>query len=241
MNEILIVANWKMNPSNSKDAWDLAEAVKQGVAGVQGAKVALCPPFVFIPQILPTKNVELGAQDCFWEDPPAGGAFTGEISPSMLKNLGCSYVILGHSERKKYLGETLEMVNQKVKAALAAGLIPVMCIGEKTEQEMRQALNDISPEQASKLVLVYEPEWAISTNKNAAAATPEDCGRAIELMQKIAKEMFGDIQIPILYGGSTNSKNIKGFIESGAHGALVGSASLDAREFIQLVKNAAMH
>jgi len=235
--KLLIVANWKMNPGSSKEAWDLAEGIKKGVAEVQDAKVVLCPPFVFMPQILPTGNVELGSQDCFWENQ---GAFTGEVSPSMLKNLGCSYVILGHSERKNNLGETLEMVNKKVKAALAAGLNAVVCIGEKLEREMREVLKDIAQEQAQKLVLVYEPEWAISTNKGAAPATPENCGRAIELIRKVAKEMFGDIQIPILYGGSTNSKNIKGFIESGAQGALVGSTSLDAQEFIELVRNAAM-
>ncbi len=238
MNRILIVANWKMNPGSSKEAWDLAEGIKMGVAGVQGVKVVLCPPFVFVPQILPSENVEIGGQDCFWEDQ---GAFTGEVSPMMLKNLGCSYVILGHSERKSHLGETSEMISRKIKAALAAGLIPVACVGAAIEQEMRVALSGMTKEEAKNLILVYEPEWAISTNNGAAAANPEDCKQAIELMRKIAVEMFGDIQIPILYGGSTNNKNVRGFIESGAQGALVGSASLDAKEFVQLVRNAVVN
>ncbi|HEY4509776.1 MAG TPA: triose-phosphate isomerase [Candidatus Paceibacterota bacterium] len=236
MNKILIVANWKMNPKTGAEAQELFDAIGKGVSEIDGAEVVICPPFIYLSQ-LETKNYELktGAQNCFWENQ---GAFTGEVSPTMLKNLGCSYVILGHSERKSNLGETLEMVSKKVRAALAAGLIPVVCIGEKFEQEMSAVLKDITLGQTSKLILVYEPEWAISTNKGATAATPEDCGQAIESMRKIAKKMFGAIQIPILYGGSTNSKNIRGFIESGAQGALVGSASLDAQEFIQLVKNA---
>jgi len=245
MKKTTIVANWKMNPGSSKEAWDLAEAVKRGVAEIRDVKVVLCPPFVYLSALIEGGSafaqgfggLAFGSQDCFWEDQ---GAFTGEVSPSMLRELGCSYVILGHSERKNYLGESFEMINKKIKAALAAGLIPVVCIGEKLEQEMREVLKAVTPEQARKLVLVYEPEWAISTNKGAAPARPEDCGRAIALMAKVAQEMFGDIQIPILYGGSTNSENIKGFIESGAQGALVGSASLDAQEFIELVKNAAM-
>jgi triosephosphate isomerase len=130
------------------------------------------------------------------------------------------------------------MINQKIQAALAAELSPVVCIGGAIEREMREVLSGLTPEQTKKLILVYEPEWAISTNKNAIPATPEDCGRAIELMRKVAKEMFGDTQIPILYGGSTSSENIKDFIESGAQGALVGSSSLDASEFVQLVRNA---
>lgn len=240
MIKILIVANWKMNPKTSKDARDLAEAVKRGVAGVRGAKVVLCPPFIYLSALIESASASaqgfgglaFGSQDCFWEDQ---GAFTGEVSPSMLRGLGCSYVILGHSERKSNLGETLEMVNRKVKAALAAGLIPVVCIGEHIKLELQKVLKDLNNKDRKRSVLVYEPEWAISTAPHAKPDTPEHAKRAIAQIRKIAGS-----DIPVLYGGSTSSKNIKGFIESGAQGALVGSASLDAKEFVRLVKSASI-
>lgn len=244
----LIVANWKMNPANADEATKLADAVTAGVKEM-AAEVVLCPPFVFIPQVSPSGNVHIGGQDCFWED---AGAFTGEVSARMLVHFGCSHVILGHSERKNYMGETFGMINKKVRASLDVGLTPVICIGEKTRGEgsenkeelasqMSEVLRDVSPEDAGKLVLAYEPEWAISSNENAQPAHPEDCTAAVEFMRATAHEMFGDDvarQIPILYGGSTNSENIKGFIDAGAAGALVGSVSLDADEFVRLVKNA---
>lgn len=252
MKKILIVANWKMNPQSLKEAQELFDSVARGVKGVDDREVVICPPFVYLSDVKgQMSGVQLGAQDCFFEQK---GAFTGEISPLMLKDIGCEYVILGHSERKNYLGETYEMINKKVKTALRSGLIPVVCIGEKErqgsnenrgelEQQMRQALRGVKEKESKNLVLCYEPEWAISSNpgragKGAAAAIPKDCAQAISYMRTIAKELFRDVDIPILYGGSTNSKNIGSFIQSGAQGALVGSASLDAQEFIQLVKNA---
>ncbi len=249
MQKTIIVANWKMNPQSLKEAQELFDAVAQGVKDVDGAEIVACPPVVYIPALRHTSySMLLGAQNCFWTK---SGAFTGEISPAMLRDLGCTYVILGHSERKNYLGETYEIINKKVKAVLREGLIPVVCIGEKErqgahgnskelERQMRDVLKEITRVQAKDIVLCYEPEWAISTNKGAAAAAPEDCAQSIASMREIVKELFGDLQFPILYGGSTNSENIRGFIGSGAQGALVGFASLDAEEFIQLVKNALM-
>lgn len=243
-NNILIVANWKMNPSTPTEAQQLFAAVGKGISDIVGAEVVICPPFVYLSQLktinypstkLRAGKLQTGSQNCFWED---NGAFTGEVSPSMLKNLGCSYVILGHSERKSNLGETREMVAKKVRAALSANLIPVVCIGEQIEKEMNVIFHSIknSKLKNKKLVLVYEPEWAISTAPNAKPDTSEHAQKAIARIKKIAGN-----DIPILYGGSTNSKNIRAFIESGTQGALVGSASLDAKEFVQLVKNAAMH
>ncbi|MEK7542216.1 MAG: triose-phosphate isomerase [Patescibacteria group bacterium] len=251
MRKTIIVANWKMNPGTSDEAQQLFETVGKGVNETHSVEVVICPPFVFIPEIVRAASsvaFGVGGQDCFWE---AQGAYTGEISAAMLKNLGCSYVILGHSERKNYLGETYGMINKKVKAVLQSGLIPVVCIGEKErqgqngnkeelERQMREVLKEIPRELAKNLVLCYEPEWAISSNKGAAAAAPEDCAKALASMREVAKEMFGDFTVPILYGGSTNSANIKGFIESGAQGVLVGSSSLNAEEFARLVRNAAM-
>lgn len=229
----LIIANWKMNPSNSKEAVDLANAVAKGVEGLE-ADVVLCPPFVYIPQILNTKyQIQVGAQDCFWEDQ---GPYTGEVSPSMLKSLGCTYVILGHSERRQ-LGETSIMVNKKIKAALLAGLIPVVCIGEEFEEEMKIIFHGIKnlKLEIKNLVLVYEPVWAISTNPGAKAVTPKDVKESVAFMRSIAKNTT------ILYGGSVDSKNVTEFLgEDTAQGALVGGASLDPKEFIALVKNAAL-
>ena len=238
----LIIANWKMNPSNSKDAFDLAKAVVKGVEGLN-VDVVLCPPFVYVSELLlalsrvegpSSKNVFIGSQDCFWENE---GAFTGEVSPRMLKNLECSHVILGHSERKKYLGETLETVGKKINAALTVGLVPVICIGEEVEKEMGIVLRGIVPPQrdpascGKNLVLVYEPEWAVSTNKNAKPETSKHAKEVIEKMRKIAGE-----DASILYGGSVNSKNARSFIENaGAQGVLVGASSLNAEEFIKLV------
>ena len=253
MPKSLIVANWKMNPKTGEEAQELFQTVAEGVSEVDGAEVVICPPFIYLGQLSPyggspegrkTKNypstklragkLQTGAQNCFWE---GGGAFTGEVSASMLKNLGCSHVILGHSERKNYLGETFEMVNKKIKAALAADLIPVVCIGEEIEKEVGALFHNIEhwKLKIENLVLVYEPEWAISTAKNAKADSPEHVKDAIGRIKTIAGS-----DIPVLYGGSTNSKNIRDFIENGAQGALVGSASLDEKEFVQLVRNAAM-
>jgi triosephosphate isomerase len=150
----------------------------------------------------------------------------------MLRNLGCSYVILGHSERKKYAGETPEMTARKTQAALLAGLIPVVCIGEHAKEEMGPILKGIPPEDVSRIVFVYEPEWAISTQPDAKPATPQGAGAALQNMRALLPNIT-----TLLYGGSVNSKDIQGFMEAGAQGALVGAASLDAQEFIRLVKN----
>jgi len=227
MKKTLIIANWKMNPIDSSDAAKLFGRTANEISSIRKAEVVLCPPFPFILQLAAYEpNTRIGAQDCFWEQE---GAFTGEVSPAMLKVLGCSHVILGHSERKKYLFETTEMINKKLKAVLRAELIPVVCIGEHVEQEMKEILEGI--EDTSNIVLVYEPEWAISTSENAKPATPKDCKEAVEKMRDI-------LDAPILYGGSVTSSNVAQFIkEGGVQGALVGSASLDAEEFISLVKN----
>lgn len=252
MEKILIVANWKMNPGTFQEAQELFEAVAKGVEGLEGGEVVICPPFVYLPEIRDTKyKIQVGAQDCFWEDPPAGGgAFTGEISPAMLQELGCSHVIVGHSERKRYMAETYKMISKKVRAALNAKLTPVVCIGEKErgenkgelEKQMREILVGISNEDVTRLVLAYEPEWAISSNANAQPAHPDDCKSSIDFMRATLLDMFGEAQakkVRILYGGSTDSKNISEFIKQGAaQGALVGSSSLDEKEFVSLVKNA---
>lgn len=247
MTKPLIIANWKMNPSNSRDALDLAAVITKEVKGVE-AQVVLCPPFVYIPELLAVDNVFVGAQDCFWENK---GAFTGEVSPLQLRNCGCTYVILGHSERARHLKETTSMVKQKIQAVLSVGLVPVVCVGEediaerKTELEVKliALLQSVQAKDISKLVLAYEPLWAISTNKNARPEDPEDLREVVALIRRILISLLGEqsLQIPILYGGSVSAENIQSFLgPDKAQGVLVGAASLSAREFVALVKNAAI-
>lgn len=219
--KILIVANWKMNPKDAVSAARLGDDIERGLHEVKNVEVVLCPPFPYIPLLKFLRdNFQLGAQDCFWEDK---GAFTGEVSPAMLKELGCSHVILGHSERAKYLGETEDMVQKKVRAALKAGLKVVLCVGEHEQ----------TPKDMPNLMVVYEPEWAISSEGGGAADTKIVAARVAHMRKKLKTT-------PILYGGSVDSSNIAAFLkETGVQGALVGSASLNAKEFVALVKNAA--
>ena len=205
MSKPLIVANWKMNPQTLTEAKRLFNAVKN-----LGA--VICPPFVYLSALRAN-----GAQDVFYEQ---GGTFTGQVSPAMLKNLGVKYVIIGHSERRA-LGETNEMVNRKVKAAISVKLKPILCVATlaqlKTLHVTRYTIRDI--------ILAFEPLSAIGTGK---PYSPEK-----------AKKMRGQIKHPfVLYGGSVNSKNAEDYIKkAGFQGLLVGGASLNPKEFSQIVKN----
>ncbi len=246
-----IAGNWKMHMT-IREARDLVEAMKPGLEEVVGVEKAVCPPFVDIPAVaeaLEGSSIRVGAQNMHWEE---SGAFTGEISPLMLQGL-CDYVILGHSERRKYFGETDEMVNRKVKSALAHGLTPIICVGENLEQneagltsqvvqgQIRADLDGLTPEQVAGLVIAYEPIWAIGTGK---AATPEYAERVIrdDIRGTIAG-MFGEDAaeaVRVQYGGSTKSANIESFMEMpDIDGALVGGASLKAEEFVKMIRLAA--
>jgi triosephosphate isomerase len=237
--KILIVANWKCNPAALKGAKLLFDSVKNGIKNVKNIEVVICPPFVYLANLgLTTYNLRLGAQDVFWEEK---GAYTGEISPLMLKDLGLKYVILGHSERRA-LGETDEMVNKKLKAALKTKLKPILCVGE-TEKErklgqtfrvlkiqLKKALNRLIAQSLNRLLITYEPVWAIGTGK---ACGIKEAKPANLFIKKLVKN------IPILYGGSVNSQNAKDYIEkAGFQGLLVGGASLNAQEFIKIIRNA---
>ncbi len=202
----LIVANWKMNPATLEEAELLFNQVKDTGA-------IICPPFAYLSALKAN-----GAQDCFWED---GGAYTGEISPLMLRNMRVKYVILGHSERRKHLKETNEIINKKIKAALRAGLKPILCIDKIVQ------LTNCPVDQ---LIVAYEPLFAIGTGK---PCSPE---RAQKMRLAIGK-VIGSAA-PILYGGSVNSQNAKNYIcQAGFQGLLVGGASLKPKEFIDIVKN----
>lgn len=228
----LIVANWKMNPQNLGEAKKIFDGVNKGMKGIKGAEVVICPPFVYLTSYnLKAENCKLGGQDCFWEE---SGAFTGEISPGQLKNLGCQYVILGHSERRQHLKEDDEMMGKKIGAALSAGLTPILCIGETAEEKDAGKTLEILRSQLQQhlegLVIAYEPRWAIGTG------TPCDTGIAKEIYSALRETIKTDA--PILYGGSVNSKNAAGYLkEAGMQGLLVGGASLDVKEFIDIIKN----
>jgi len=227
----LIVANWKCNPVTLKEAKLLFNLVWKGTKNVRNVEVVICPPFLYIPNPKSqNSNIKLGAQDCFWEEK---GAFTGEVSPPMLKNLGCKYVIVGHSERRRYFKETDEMINKKIKAALKNGLKPILCI-EKISQ-IKKGIKWITKKDLKKIILAYEPVWAIGTGR--ACGIPE--AKKVNLsIRKIFKDYNPPATPYVLYGGSVNYQNARDFIKKAKfQGLLIGGASLDPKEFIAIVKN----
>jgi len=228
----LIVANWKLNPTTQSEAEKLFNSIKDGVKDINDVETVICPPFIYLSKL---RGLDLGAQDCYWEEK---GAYTGEISVAMLKNLGCRYIIVGHSERRKYFAETDESVNKKIKAVLKAGLIPIVCIGEtqeereseKTEEVLEKEIKDgLEKIDLSKIVIAYEPIWAIGTGN---ACDVEEAQRMKEIIQKMTSK-----NVKILYGGSANANNAEDYLkQAGFNGLLVGGASLKSDEFISIVK-----
>jgi triosephosphate isomerase len=250
MRRPIVAGNWKMNKTVA-EAVEFVRAIRRGLNDVEGADRVLCPPFTAlaaVKELLAATGIGLGAQNMYWEEK---GAFTGEVSPGMLKEL-CQYVILGHSERRAYFGETDEGVNRKVKAALAHGLLPIVCVGETEPQydagqtravvggQVRGCLVGLSAEQVAGLVIAYEPVWAIGTGK---AATAAGAGAVIGLtIRGTIAELYGEATaqaVRVQYGGSVTPANIAEFM---AHpdidGALVGGASLKP-DFVDLVRIAA--
>jgi triosephosphate isomerase len=249
MRRIIIAGNWKMN-KNIGESIDLANSIKRSVYDVEEVEVVVCPPYTSlsdVKEVLMETNVKLGAQDCYWEKE---GAFTGEISTPMLKDVGCEYVIIGHSERRQFFGETNETVNKKVKAVLKEGLKPIVCVGEKLEERKAQKTFDVikdhvtnslaglSKEYILKTVVAYEPVWAIGTGVNA---TKEQAQEVHQYIRKVLKNMFSDEvskAVRIQYGGSVKPDNIKELIsQEDVDGALVGGASLKSDLFVQIIKN----
>jgi triosephosphate isomerase (TIM) len=243
----ILAGNWKMNTTVA-EAVTLAKAMLDGLKDVRGADRVLCPPFVSLAalkDVLAGTPVGLGAQDLFWEDK---GAYTGEVSPLMLKEL-CEYVIIGHSERRQYFGETNETVNKKVKAAQKHGLKPIACVGENLNQreagetngfiqtQIREGLAGID---AGNLIVAYEPIWAIGTGRAATSAMAEE---VCAMIRVTLAEMFGQTAadaIRIQYGGSVTSANVAELMsQPNIDGGLVGGASLKADEFVKLVSIAA--
>ena len=223
--KILIIANWKCNPTKLKEARRLFDSVIEKVKNVKKTEVVICPPFLYIPELGKVNyKIRIGAQDCFWGEE---GAFTGEVSPKMLKNIGCQHVILGHSERRKYQKEIDELINRKIKAALLEKLKPVLCI--EKESQIKKGLKGISAKELKKVTLAYEPVFAIGTGK------PCSIEKAKRVRGAIKKNFKNN---PVLYGGSVNSKNAKDYIEKADfQGLLVGGASLNSSEFVKIVKS----
>ena len=241
----LIVANWKMNPQKAKKAQALFAAIKNGMKGINNAEVVICPPAIYLPILKSGAAIKLGSQNCHLE---INGAFTGELSASMLVDAGAEYVILGHSERRQFMGETDEIVNLKIKAALKAKLKPILCVGEKAGEDMglmvggqlTSVLAGLSVNQMKDLVIVYEPVWAISA-QGGQVCSPDDALSAALFIRRILTNLYSRFlaeKTPILYGGSVKSQNVKDYIvQARLDGLLVGAASLDAGEFVKIVKS----
>jgi triosephosphate isomerase len=245
----LVAANWKMNPNDAGDALDLVRGVLSVARGhADRVEVAIFPPFPWlmgVSEVIAESGVELGAQDCFWE---LSGAYTGEVSPAMLKGW-CRWVIIGHSERRIHLAETDEMVSKKTAAALGCELSVIMCVGELAdhydagtsdqvvEAQVRAGLANCSADDSARLVIAYEPVWAIGSGRSA---DPEHAYKTMRLIRRVVGDMIGAgaaRKVRILYGGSVNSANVESYVELPlCDGVLVGGASLDAAEFAHIVK-----
>ena len=246
----IIAGNWKLNKT-LKEAIELVTLLKRQIGDLQNVEVVVCPPYTAlseVSEILMESDIRLGAQDIYWEEK---GAFTGEISASLLKDAGAQYVIIGHSERRQFFHETDETVNKKTKAALKSHLTPIVCVGEtlsereskKTfkviETQLKGGFVNLSPEEMKQLVIAYEPVWAIGTGK---VATPEQAQEIHAFIRKELSEAFGSEvaqNMRILYGGSVKPDNISSLMgEADIDGALVGGASLDANQFSEIVRGA---
>ncbi len=242
--KFLIVGNWKLYPKTKKDALDLARAVSRGKSSTR-TEVVIAPPYPYLAAFPKMAGVSLGAQDVFWE---SEGAYTGEVSAPMLREVGVKYVIIGHSERRGYLGETDEMIGKKVRHAVSNKLIPVLCVGEQKrdhdgaffgiiKSQVETGLAWLKKGEISRVVVAYEPVWAIGSKK---PARPQDANEAALFIKKTIAQRVGPKAgraMRVLYGGSVDSKNAESFLrEREIGGFLVGGASKDAKEFLGIIK-----
>lgn len=253
MRKPFVAGNWKMN-TDSHSSVALAKGVAEGVDGIASYKVdvAMIPPFVYIPAVigaLSSAHVAVGAQDVYFEK---NGAFTGEISVAMLKDIGCTYVLCGHSERRHVIGEKDELINKKVTAAINGGLLPILCVGElleerkanKTqkvvERQIKKGLAGLSVEKVNAVTIAYEPVWAIGTG---LTATPQQAQEAHSFIRGLIAKMYGKNladEIRIQYGGSVKADNSAEIMaQPDVDGLLVGGASLKVDDFVKIIKSAA--
>jgi len=245
----VIAGNWKMY-KNQAETRAFVTALKPMVADTTDCDIVVAPPFIDIPaavQETAGTNIAISAQDVFWEKE---GAYTGEISTGMLVEVGCKYTIIGHSERRKFFGETNETVFKKTQAVLAAGLIPIVCIGEMLvdreagrtehicESQLLGSVGSLTPEQFSRILIAYEPVWAIGTGRTA---TPEIAAAVHKFVRQCVSTKFSASlasALRILYGGSVKPDNIQGLMaQEELDGVLVGGASLEAKSFASIVKD----
>lgn len=244
----VIAGNWKMN-KDLRESAELINGLKSKLAKLpNGVKAIVCPPFTSLESAkkqLEGSPIELGAQNMYYEDE---GAFTGEVSPKMLKAVGCQYVILGHSERRQYFRETDEFINTKAKKAIASGLVPIICVGETLEEreknithqvvstQVKGCLRDIPASEVEKLIIAYEPVWAIGTGK---VATPQQAQEVHALIRKLVGQLYNPTtadKVVIQYGGSVKPDNAKELLhQPDIDGALVGGACLKADSFAAIV------
>ncbi|MEK7569310.1 MAG: triose-phosphate isomerase [Patescibacteria group bacterium] len=244
----ILAGNWKMNPRTGKDALSLFSKISRSLPPIRKTDIVICPPFLYLPALKKySRKVTLGAQDAF---PGDVGPYTGEVSGGMLYELGARYVILGHSERRA-LGEEDALINKKVKGALAAGLTPILCIGENergvdhgyfniVKAQIEGGLDGLAKNLIPKVIIAYEPVWALSTTAIRRDANPTDSREMTIFIRKV----LSDITTPdtagsvrIIYGGSANTKDAREFLEhGGVDGLLAGKASLDPAEFAGMVK-----
>ena len=248
MRKPMIAGNWKLNKTLS-EAKELASSLTDGCQGIDDRDIVIAPVFTAlasIAEVIKSSPVQLSAQNCY---PEESGAFTGEVSPLFLKDAGCELVILGHSERRQLLGETDQLINQKMLKALDTGLKPIFCIGETLQerendqmlevlsQQVRGGLANLSSEQMADVVIAYEPVWAIGTGKTA---TDEQAQEAHSFIRGMLQGLFNQQvanETRILYGGSVKPGNVDGLMaQDDIDGALVGGASLNAEDFLRIVK-----
>jgi triosephosphate isomerase (TIM) len=241
----IIAGNWKMHKT-IEESLELVNSIRNKVD--DNVEAVVCVPFTSLNEVkkmLKGSSLKLGAQNMHWEE---NGAFTGEVSPLMLSEIGVDYVIIGHSERRQYFGETDETVNNKVKSALIHNITPILCVGEtleereaekekdKVESQIRRGLDGIDSDEMQKIVIAYEPIWAIGTGKTA---TSEEANEIISFIRSVIGKIDDGVaeKIRIQYGGSVKSSNIKDIMsQSDIDGALVGGASLEAEEFSKLIR-----
>ena len=245
----VIAGNWKMNKTNDEAVKMLTE-LKELVKDIKDVKVVIGAPFTALSDAVKAvagSNVEIAAENVY---PKASGAYTGEVSPVMLESIGVKYVIIGHSERREYFHESNEFINEKVKAVLAHNMTPILCIGEKledreagrtaqvNEKQIREGLAGITAEEAKKIIVAYEPVWAIGTGKTA---TPEMAQETHKEIREVLRDMFGAVadEMVIQYGGSMKPENAKELLaQADIDGGLIGGASLEAPSFAKIVMTA---
>ncbi len=246
LNKKILIANFKMNPQNSKEATTLLKNILKDLKNIKNTEIVFAPPFIYLENLKKIiKKYGLASQNLFYQD---NGAYTGEISYKMLENLGVNYAILGHSERRA-LGEDNNFINQKLKVLTKSSIIPILCIGEKVRDDNHEYVNflqnqilecteGINKKILEKLIIAYEPVWAIGKDADREA-TPEEFLEIKILIKKVLALKFGVKNINnvrIIYGGSVDDKNIFGFLEKGeTDGFLVGRASLYPKKFIKII------